>query len=699
MTATPTTRPPSLSVTLTNYGTLFEDPADWHRLTDLAKMAEEAGVDRILLTDHVVMGKRTDAYPWGPFPFPPELPWLEPLSVISAMAAVTSRIRFSTKILIAPLRPAPLLAKTLATMDVLSRGRMEIGVSTGWQREEYEASGVEWDRRGQLLTDTMAACRVLWRDAPASFTSESFSFEDVWCRPKPLQEGGIPIWFAGGLHPRNIDRLCRLGDGWIPAPYCPIDVFRELVRCRARRAWPPRSRQEPRGATRLARGRRDDRQCRDVPLRGLPPGPDVLRDRGTNVVRSDGFVPRRRSNRMTAVPLYDPSSEEVIRDPYPSYRRLRDEAPAYFVESWNTWALSRFEDIWKVTQDNTHLSTREGTVPAYLVTKQIEPAPNLNHMDPPEQKALRSDLMPFFLPAHVRSLERRVRSIVNEALDSLVETGRADALGEIGQIVSTRVACEAIGFPSEDQDYIVDLVKRFFAEARGVEPEAGQQISAFDEMKRYLESVARERRAYTGPPENPIDVLLRSKAVGPAASDELVGGHMIPLLAGGTETFPKVFAAAVYRLWQHPDQRRELVNDPTLIPDAFRECLRFDMPTQMAMRKVVQEFQIHDETLRPGESLMFLWPSGNHDEREFPDPDRFDIRRRARRFLSFGNGIHRCVGANVAELEGRILLEEFLRRAPEYEVEEGGVEREPSDFFHAFSAMPIHCAWKGDQNG
>lgn len=231
-----TRRSPTLSVTLTNYGALFRDPADWHQLTDLARLAEQSGVDRILVTDHVVMGKRTDAYPWGPFPFPPELPWLEPLSVITAMAAVTERIRFSTKILIAPLRPAPLLAKTLATIDVLSRGRLEVGVATGWQREEFEASGVDWSRRGQLLTDTMEACKVLWRDAPASFHSESFSFEDIWCRPAPLQSGGIPIWFAGGLHRRNLDRICRLGDGWIPAPYCPIDDFRGQVPT-LRTAW------------------------------------------------------------------------------------------------------------------------------------------------------------------------------------------------------------------------------------------------------------------------------------------------------------------------------------------------------------------------------------------------------------------------------------------------------------------------------
>jgi len=229
-------RAPSLSVTLTSYGPGFRDPARWPEILDHARMAEAAGVDRILLTDHVVMGERTDAYPWGAFPYPPDVPWLEPLTLISALAAVTRRVRFSTKILIAPLRPAPLLAKTLATLDVLSGGRIEIGVATGWQREEFLASGVDWRRRGRLLTDTMAACRALWSGSPASFRSESVSFERVWCRPQPLQPGGIPIWFAGSLHARNLERICRLGDGWIPEPYAPVERLRgELPRLRE--AW------------------------------------------------------------------------------------------------------------------------------------------------------------------------------------------------------------------------------------------------------------------------------------------------------------------------------------------------------------------------------------------------------------------------------------------------------------------------------
>lgn len=214
---------PTLSLTLPTFGPSLP-PDQWHRLLDLARAVDDAGVDRVLLTDHVVMGDRLDRYPFGDFHFTPDVPWLEPLSVIAAIAAVTQRVRMSTKILIAPLRPAPLLAKTLATIDHLSQGRVDIGVATGWQREEYDASGLDWARRGQLLTDTLAACRALWGPSPASFRSESFSFDGIWCEPKPRQ-ARLPIWIAGGPHRRNVDRLVRFGDGWIPPAYADLASF------------------------------------------------------------------------------------------------------------------------------------------------------------------------------------------------------------------------------------------------------------------------------------------------------------------------------------------------------------------------------------------------------------------------------------------------------------------------------------------
>jgi probable F420-dependent oxidoreductase len=136
--------------------------------------------------------------------------------MLSAVAAVTERVRLATGILIAPLRPAALLAKQVATLDQLSGGRVDLGVGAGWQREEYEAEGLDFGRVGQLLTDTIAACKVLWRETPASFTSPTLTFRDIYCEPKPLQPGGVPVWVAGTLHARNVDRMVQHGDAWIP---------------------------------------------------------------------------------------------------------------------------------------------------------------------------------------------------------------------------------------------------------------------------------------------------------------------------------------------------------------------------------------------------------------------------------------------------------------------------------------------------
>ncbi len=218
--------PVRLTLSIPSFGPYF--PAGrLHEVIDLAKEAEAAGVDTVIVPDHVVMSENTEAYAWGPFPFPIEVPWLEPLTVLAAIAGATSRLRLATGILIAPLRPAIVLAKTAATLDVLSQGRVELGVGVGWQREEFDAAGLDFDSRAQRLDDTLAACRALWTDSPASFTSETVSFEKIWCEPRPVQEGGLPVWFSGTLHKRNLRRIVSWGDGWIPIMTATLSDLRE----------------------------------------------------------------------------------------------------------------------------------------------------------------------------------------------------------------------------------------------------------------------------------------------------------------------------------------------------------------------------------------------------------------------------------------------------------------------------------------
>lgn len=215
---------PTLSLGIPNFGGWCG--GDWTTFLEIARVAEEGGVDRLVVSDHVVMGQSTEAYRWGRFPTAPDGPWLEPLTCLTAMAAVTSRVRLATGILIAPLRPAALLAKTVATLDVLSGGRVDLGVGVGWQRAEYDALGVDFAGRGDVLDATVAAMRALWTASPASYNSPSVSFTDVHCSPQPAQPR-LPVWFSGTLTERHVRRIAELGDGWIPIMGATLDDIRE----------------------------------------------------------------------------------------------------------------------------------------------------------------------------------------------------------------------------------------------------------------------------------------------------------------------------------------------------------------------------------------------------------------------------------------------------------------------------------------
>jgi probable F420-dependent oxidoreductase len=210
---------PQVSLGLTTFGA--EPDGGWRSLLAVAGAVDAAGVDRLVISDHVVLGPHVDRYPWGRFPTAPDADWLEPLTLIAALAAATERVRFLTGVLVAPLRPAVLLAKTAATIDVLSAGRLDLGVGVGWQPEEFTALGIAYAERGRLLDDAVAACRALWSGDPVP-VGEGDDATEVWCRPVPAQPR-LPVWFSGTLGERNVRRIAELGDGWIPIMGASVD--------------------------------------------------------------------------------------------------------------------------------------------------------------------------------------------------------------------------------------------------------------------------------------------------------------------------------------------------------------------------------------------------------------------------------------------------------------------------------------------
>ena len=228
-----------LSVPLPTYSA--DDPGTWDHLFDLARAADAAGIDRVVVSDHVVFGENLDAYgrpetggvEGGRQPTGPDGHWLEPLTVLTAVAAQTTRVRLGTYILLAALRRPVVLAKQLATLDVLSGGRVDLGVGIGWQREEYEAAGLDFGARGRLLDHSLEVCQTLWREPRASFSSPELRFEAIHMMPKPTQSGGVPIWVSGRCNGRVAQRLARFGRGWIPWGEDAADPVASIPRMRA----------------------------------------------------------------------------------------------------------------------------------------------------------------------------------------------------------------------------------------------------------------------------------------------------------------------------------------------------------------------------------------------------------------------------------------------------------------------------------
>ncbi len=213
---------PSLSLQLRSFAA--DDPGHWQPLLDQAVAADRAGIGKIVVSDHVAFGSSLDDYgnprlggtAGGKQPTGPDGHWLEPLTLLSVIAGMTSQVRLGTNILLAALRRPAVLAKQVATLDVLSQGRVDLGVGVGWQQAEYDACGLAFSQRGRLLDHTLEVCQRLWTEPSASYASDELSFSDIHAMPKPAQAGGVPIWVSGTVNRRSMQRLISFGSGWIP---------------------------------------------------------------------------------------------------------------------------------------------------------------------------------------------------------------------------------------------------------------------------------------------------------------------------------------------------------------------------------------------------------------------------------------------------------------------------------------------------
>lgn len=385
---------------------------------------------------------------------------------------------------------------------------------------------------------------------------------------------------------------------------------------------------------------------------------------------------------------YSPFLPEVMADPFPFYRRLRDEAPAYHLEEYDAWALSRFEDVWQATEDAETFVNAGGTTAAQALSKVEPPVPSINQIDGAAHTRLRKAIRGVFSRASAHALEALVRSEARAKLAAHRERGGIDAVRELADPIAALVACRLLSLPDEAGSLLVGWVHRYTQNAPGDEGRSSDALAAAMEMNQYLAERVAERRRGRGE-AGVVDIFLAQEVAGRKLVDLEIASHMQTLVIGGTDTTPKVISAALLRLHRAPDQRAELVARPAAIPGAFVEALRIDMPTQFMARTVARETTLHSQKLRPGQGVLFLYASANRDEREYADPDRFDARRKIRRHLGFGHAAHVCIGAHVAALEGRVVLEEVLAAAPDYRIDESRIRWRSADQLRGMTSLPI----------
>ena len=390
---------------------------------------------------------------------------------------------------------------------------------------------------------------------------------------------------------------------------------------------------------------------------------------------------------------FDPYDVELIADPYPMFARLRDQAPLYYNAEYDFFALSRFADVNKAVIDHVTYSSARGVILELIKANLEIPSGMLIFEDPPIHDVHRKLLSRMFTPRKIGALEPMIRDFCAQLLDPLVGSGRFDFVKDLGAIMPMKVISMLLGIPENDQEYIRD---RANAQLR---TEAGKPMKA---VERGL-SVGEQFEAYIdwrakNPSDDIMTDLLNVEFVDETGTTRRLTRNEIlvylNVVAGaGNETTTRLIGWAGKVLAEHPDQRRELVENPALIPQAIEELLRYEPPTPHMSRYVTRNVTLYDQTVPEGSVMMMLLGAACRDERQFgPDASKFDIHREVRPHLTFSVGTHFCLGSALARLEGRVALEEILKRFPEWDLDLANAKLSPTSTVRGWETLPAVVA-------
>jgi len=385
---------------------------------------------------------------------------------------------------------------------------------------------------------------------------------------------------------------------------------------------------------------------------------------------------------------YDPYDVAIDADPYPIYRRLRDEAPLYHNADLDFWGLSRYADVEAALKDVKRLSSAKGDILEVVKADPVMPPGVFINEDPPLHTMHRALVSRMFTPRRMREVEDKVRAFCVACLEPLEGGDRFDFVLDLGAELPMRAIGLLVGIPDADLPRVRDTAQSNLRNEPG-KPLPVDKDHYFD-GNRYAEYVDWRQ-------QNPADDLITellavefedlSGDIRRLTKDEIL--TFLAVIAGaGVETTGRLFGWMGKVLAENPDQRRQVVGDRSLIPNTIEELLRYEPPGPHVARYVAEDVEYHGQTVPAGSAMLLMVSSANRDPRHFDDPDRFDIHRAVGSHLTFGHGAHHCLGAALARTEGRVALDEVLNRFPEWDVDLGAARRSPTSTVRGWDTMP-----------